>query len=197
MVVATGDSCVGHDLYASGQRSGFEACGLVSIGVGTPTQVSPNRVVMLDQEHRGAGLGSCRSGSETRWTGSGNDDIRVGVPLVEVERLALMIDGAAGSKRSQHLLIGRPKKLRPHERLVVEAWCQKPTNEAVGGLHVALERGPHVLGADVHAVRSLAVAGANVWFVADLHETVRIPVVGGEQAALAVVLHASRNELMP
>ncbi len=105
---------------------------------------------MLDQENLGSGLGRSGCGRHAGGAATGDDDVGVGVPLVVVAVRGVGVDGAAGSERGQHLLVGRPELLRVDEGLVVEAGGQEPADELVRGLGVVVERRPHVLWADGH-----------------------------------------------
>ena len=92
-------------------------------------------------------------------------------------------------------MVQRPQKLRTHKGLVVKARGQEPSNQLVGGAEIKLEAGPHVLGADHHAGFQATATGPDIWLVADLYEQIWVPVVGGQNAALAVVLHAAAEDI--
>jgi len=116
--------------------------------------------------------------------------------VVGTVRAGLPVDATTGSELPEDLLVqGVPEEPGPHEGLVVEAGGQEPSDQLVDGGEVPTQARPDVLGADGHAVGQPAAAGADVGLVSDLHEQVRIPVVGGQDSAPPVVLHAAGEHL--
>ena len=115
--------------------------------------------------------------------------------VVGAVRAGLPVDLATRSELPQDLLVEGPQKLRAHEGLVVEAGGQEATHQLVGCRQVEAQARPHVLGGYLHPCLQLAATGANVGLVPDLHEEIRIPMVGGHDSALAVVLHGSAEHV--
>ena len=158
--------------------------------------MSAEVAVLLDEEDRGTVVGGCQSGAHTGRASTRHKDIRVEVPLVVgTVRTGFPVDSATWGELLQDLLVQRPQKPRAHEGLVVKARGQEPAHQLVGGTEVKLEAGPHVLGADHHVGFQGAAAGPDIGFVPDLYEQVWVPVVSGQDAALAVVFHAAAEDI--
>ena len=78
--------------------------------------------VLLDQEDRGAGVGGSQGRPHAGRTATGDEDVRVDVPLVVGTVAAgLPVDLATRGELAQDLLVHRPEEGGTHERLVVEA----------------------------------------------------------------------------
>ena len=176
---------------------GDQVGGRGALGAVADEQMPTEPMIVFHQHHPCAEVGGRQCGGHPGRSAAGHHHVGVGVTFVVVAVRGVEIDGAAGRERGQHLLIGRPQAGRFHERLVVEAGGQEAGHCAVGGPHIEVERRPRVLGRDRHPVVDQAVGGSHVGLVADLQPAVRIPVVGGQDPARAVVLHRPGEDALP
>ena len=174
-----------------------EPCQVRQVVGATPSEVATQLGLVLDQHHRCSRIGRTQCGRHPRRSATRDKDVGMGIALVVgTVRAGLPVDATTGSELPEDLLVqGVPEEPGPHEGLVVEAGGQEPSDQLVDGGEVPTQARPDVLGADGHAVGQPAAAGADVGLVSDLHEQVRIPVVGGQDSAPPVVLHAAGEHL--
>ena len=198
VVVAPGHRGVGEDLDARMGLDGRHQFGDRRQVVGTaPAQVSAEFRLVFDEHDRGTRLGGGDRRSHAGRAAPRHEHVRVGVALVVgAVGAGLPMDAATGGELAEDLLVHVvPEPPWAHEGLVVEARGQEAADHLVGGTQVELQAGPHVLGADLHSDDQAAAAGPHVGLVTDLHEQVRVPVVGGHDAPPALVLHGAGKDL--
>ena len=123
VVVAAGHRGI-HENLDSGVRTagGCQLGTLRPLFVVAPSEVATQVAVLLDQEDRCAGVGGSQRCPHPGGTATGDEDVRVDVPLVVVTvRAGLPVDLATRGELPQDLLVHRPEEGGTHERLVVEA----------------------------------------------------------------------------
>ena len=126
VLVATGDGRVDQDLDPRGFNSGGELGGQGTVGFIAPEEVATQTVAMLDEKHLRPGLCGCERGRHPGRTPACHHHVGMGVTLVVVAVGSIEVDPAPRRERGQHLLVGGPEPLRPHEGLVVEPGGQEP-----------------------------------------------------------------------
>jgi hypothetical protein len=169
-VVAPVDHRVGHHLDA-GRTSHLVAQRAqdLQLGLASPTKVTAEIVLFLDQQDPGPRLGGGDGRGHAGGTAAGDHYVGVGVAFVEVGVRRVRRDHAARGEAPQDPPVDGPQLPRLYEGLVVEAGGEETTEGPVGRLYVVSERGPDVLGAHDHPRLHAAVSPPDVRLVADLH----------------------------
>ena len=135
VVVAAGHRGVHEDLDAGVCPAGHRQLGALGpLGVITPEEVAPQVAVLLDEEDRCTGIGGGQRSPHASGAATGDEDVRVDVPLVVGAVLAgLPVDLATRGELLQDLLVHRPQEGGAHEGLVVEARGQEAPDQLVHG----------------------------------------------------------------
>lgn len=157
-------------------------------------QVTPELVLLLDEDHFRSGICCCKCRGHARRPSSGHKDVGVDVALVIGPVLRRGLHPATGGEALEDLLIGGPEALRLDKCLVVKARTYETPDELIGSAYVVTKRGPACLGLDGHALTQAAVGGAHVRFVADLDDASWIVKGRAQHTAGPVVLEAARKD---